>query len=219
MVASILRLGIRVTEGEPQHVTQHAAFSAYYKQQISTFLDLMKQYTFLNTECWQKYYGLNITFMPVYNLIQMESDAALRSAFQNDVLKAKMWPYVNDHKNVFFSYIYASHAPPGSASQVISDASAQLALFRPPPNDEGKIDNTALYPANPKCDNQTTVAVDTDRRWPDYFCWQKHPFEMTWSGNPLRVWPGVDYMLPYWMGRAHGFLADDAEGTCLRWQP
>jgi hypothetical protein len=219
MLSSILRIGMLVTKGVPAYATQHAAISAHYNANIQSWLGIMKLYLFTNAQCWEKYYGLNIGFMPVYNLIRMEPDATLKAAFQNDVLAGKMWPYVKNHKNVFFSYIYASHAASATTQGVINQANKQLAMFPAPPNVDRDIDNTGKYPASTKCEGQTSVAIDTSDRRPEYFAWQKHPFYLQYDGNPQTVWPGVDYLLPYWMGRVHGFLTDDAAGTCLRWQP
>jgi len=219
MLASILRLGMLVTDGVPAYAKEHADIAAHYAQHIGPWLQIMKQYTFTNTQCWEKYYGLNISLTPMLNLIQLETDPALRASLHGDVLAAKMWPYVKDHKNVWFSYIYASSAPAGTAAQQISEAGAQLALFPPPPNVDRSIDSTGKYPANPSCPGQSSVAVDTSDRWADYFCWQKHPFYLKHEGDPLHVWPGVDYLLPYWLARSQGYLPDDAAGTCLRWQP
>jgi hypothetical protein len=220
MVASILRLGMLVTANVPQYSAEHAAISAHYAQQSTDWIGKMKIYTFLNSQCWEKYYGLNITMMPTYNLLQLETDPALRAAYLTDVFEAKMWPYVKDHKNVFFSYIYASQAAQSAATQAVATAAgAQLQGFPPPPNAEKPIDNTGKYPVSLDCDNQITVAADVADRQAAYFLWERHPFYLKLAGNPLVVRPGVDYLLAYWMGRAYGLLADDAAGTCLRWQP
>ena len=220
MLAAILRSGMLVTDGVPAYAAEHAAITAHYNANINGWIDIMKGYLFTNTGCWEKYYGLNITMTPMFNLVRLETDPALRASMHNDVLAAKMWPTVKNHKNVWFSYIYGCSAPSGTATQaVVDDASAQLALFPPAPNAEHAVDNTGKYTANPACADQTATAVDVSDRWADYFCWQKHPFYMTHPGDPQMVWPGVDYLLPYWLGRAQGFLKDDAPGTCLRWLP
>jgi hypothetical protein len=219
MLSSILRLAMLVTKGVPAYAKEHADISAHYNKNIASWISIMKLYLFTNAQCWEKYYGLNITFTPVFNLLHLETDPTRRATIHKDVLAAKMWPYVKSHKNVWFSYIYASHAPAGSATKEISAANAQLQLFVDPPNVDKSIDNSSKYPLSTTCTGQTKVAVDTNDRYADYFCWQKHPFYVKRSGAPLRVWPGVDYLLPYWTGRAYGFLKDDASGTCLRWMP
>jgi len=219
MLASILRLGMVVTAGVPQYAAQNAAITAHYKQHIGEWVQKMKLYTFTTTTCWEKYYGLNITFMPMFNLIRMERDPTLRATLQG-LLETKMWPYVAQHKNAFFNLMYASHAGGGPAVQAaVAAANAQIALFPPPPNAERQIDNTGKYPQSSACTNQTTVAVDVPDRKAAYFLWERHPFYSTQAGTPQLVFPGADYLIVYWLGRAGGVTPDDARGTCLRWQP
>jgi len=218
MLASILRIGMLVTSGVTGYTATHAQIKDHYDKNIQTWLGIMKQYVFLN-ECWKSYYGLNIGFQPVYNLVRLEPDPALRSSLQQDVLAGKMWPIVKDHKNVFFSYIHASQAPTSSAIQaIIADASAQLTQFPPAPHAKLPVDNTGKYPADPSCPGQSTEAVDVKDRLASDFIWQRQPFGLKTAGDPKKVYPGVDFMLPYWMARHHKFLDDDAKGTCLRWQ-
>ncbi len=50
------------------------------------------------------------------------------------------------------------------------------------------------------------------------FQWQRHPFTLKSDGSN-KTYPGVDYLLAYWLGRYHEFLKNDGEGTCLRWSP
>ena len=221
MLANIFRIGIQVTKGVPGHGAQHAAIKAYYDKHKTKWLGLMKQYIFLNdaSQCWKSYYGLNIVFEPVYNLIRLEDDKSIRASMQKDVLQAKLWKVVKDHKNVFFSYIYASQGPsPSTLKAVAAAASTQLAQFSGPPHARTNVVNTGKYPANKKCSNQSSVAIDVKHRVADDFIWQRQPFQLTKTGDGKSVYPGADFTLPYWMARHHGFLSDDAQGTCLRWQ-
>jgi hypothetical protein len=222
MLASILRIGMLVTEGVAGYSAQHAAFKQHYDQQINTWLGIMKLYTYFNAgppNCWSSYYGLNIVFEPVYNLVRLEDNATLRTSFQKEVLEGKMWPFVKDHKNVFFSYIHASQAPSGTVQAVINAANTQLGQFPPPPHAHVAVDNTGKYPASAGCPGLSSVATDVKDRTASDFIWQRQPFNLKTAGDPKKVYPGVDFMLPYWMARHHQFLNDDAAGTCLRWSP
>jgi hypothetical protein len=223
MLASILRIGMLVTKGEAAYATTYNQIKQHYDQKKMDWLGIMKLYVFLNaSQCWKSYYGLNIVFQPVYNLVRMEDDPALQASYQKDVLEGLMWPYVVDHKNVFFSYIHASQSPSQSSATiqaVVSDANAQLAQFPAPPHAHVAVDNTASYPADPSCPGHASVAVDVKDRVASDFIWQRDPFGLTTAGNPTLVYPGVDYLLAYWMSQVHGFLTDDAAGTCLRWSP
>jgi hypothetical protein len=61
-------------------------------------------------------------------------------------------------------------------------------------------------------------AVDVGERCTADFIWQSKPWELYCEGDPHVVYPGVDFLVAYWMGRRHGFLADDAPGRCLAWR-
>ena len=221
MLANVLRIGMQVTKGVPAYAAKHAAIKAYYLKHRKAWLANMKQYIFLNDagQCWKSYYGLNIVFEPMYNLLRLEDDKATRASIAKDVLEAKLWKIVKDHKNVFFSYIYASQGPsPAAGKAAATAATKQLAQFGPPPHAVTTVNNTGKYPANSKCAGQSSVAIDVKDRVADDFIWQREPFKLVKTGDGKSVYPGADFTLPYWMARHHGYLTDDAKGTCLRWQ-
>ncbi len=221
MLANVLRIGIQVTKGVPGYTAKHAAIKAYYDKNKTAWLANMKQYIFLNdaSQCWKSYYGLNIVFEPLYNLLRLEDDKTIKGSIQKDVLEAKLWKIVKDHKNVFFSYIYASQGPQSAAGKAVATAaSKQLAQFTPPPQAIKTVNLAGKYPANSKCAGQSSVAIDVKDRVADDFIWQREPFKLTKGGDGKSVHPGADFTLPYWMARRYGYLSDDAKGTCLRWQ-
>ena len=222
MLANILRLALHATAGVPAYATQRAAIEAHYNAQRGYLLDVMREYVFVNADrCFDRYYGLTIVFHPIYSLIHLERDPATKAALQRDVLAGKMWPYVKDHKNVYFSYITAAQAPGTVSAAEISATTQQLTQFPPPPKARILVDNTgkAQYPPDPDCPGQSTVAMDVGDRVRHDFIWQRIPFELKSDYvHPRVVYPGVDYLVAYWMGRHHGYIADDAPDTCLRWK-
>ena len=62
------------------------------------------------------------------------------------------------------------------------------------------------------------MAIDVKDRVADDFIWQRQPFQLAMTGDGKSVYPGADFTVPYWIARHHGYLTDDATGTCLRWQ-
>ncbi len=221
MLANIMRIGMQVTKGVPAYAAKHAAIKAYYAKHRSAWLANMKQYLYLNDagQCWKSYYGLNIVYEPMYNLLRLEDHKATRAAIAKDVLEAKMWKLTKDHKNVFFSYIYASQGPNAAAGKTAAAAAnKQLAQLGPPPQARKTVNNTGKYPANKKCAGQSSVAIDVKDRVPGDFIWQRDPFTLVKTGDGKSVYAGADFTVPYWMARFYGYLVDDAKGTCLRWQ-
>lgn len=223
MLGAIFNTCLAVTKNDPTYAADHAAIKTFYNANVGSWLGAMKLYTWFNAgppKCWDKYYGLNIVFEPVYNMVRLEADPTRKATYQKDVLAAKMWSFTKTHKNVFFDFIHAAHAPTGTATSVITAAKAQLDQFPPPPHAKIKVTNSGKtqYPTHAQCPGVSTVAIDVKDRVASDFIWQRNPFTLDTPGDPKKVYPGVDFMLPYWMGRYHGFYKDDAAGTCLRWQ-
>jgi len=225
MLASMFRVGILVTEDVPGYEAAHKAIRAFYDAHIQEWIGYMRNYTRFNPlepDCGQRYYGLNVVFEAIYNLIRLEDDPGIRAQIQSDVLEQRIWPWVEDHKNVFFSYVHAGLAPPSPTSAAIAqDATAQLRQFAAPPQPRLAHDQSGngKYPPNPECAGQSTVALDIADRAPHDFIWQRSPFVINQPGEPRLIYPTVDYVFPYWLGRYHGFVEEDAVGTCLRWLP
>ena len=91
-------------------------------------------------------------------------------------------------------------------------------MFSPAPRVRVPRDNTGQYTEDPNCAGNADTAIDVDTRCVGDFLWQRHPWQLVDAGNPLLVFPGVDYMAAYWLGRYHGFLDDDIADACLRWR-
>lgn len=48
--------------------------------------------------------------------------------------------------------------------------------------------------------------VPIERRPCVDFLWQQNPFHLDGGGDPQHQQPGVDLLLPYWLGRAYGLF-------------
>jgi len=220
MLAYFLRLALHVTEGRPGWAADRAAIAAHYDASADAWLEVMKQFEYLNaSECWKQYFGLTIAFHSVFGLLRVEETPALRSAIQQDVLAVQMWPPVIGQKNPYFDFIAAAQGPAGLVTADDLDATAvQLGQFVAPPKARLPVDNRDIYPEDPDCPGQTTTPVDVRHRVANDFLWQHHPFEIAISNpEPRLVYPGADYLIAYWLGRERGYLTDDAPDTCLRW--
>jgi hypothetical protein len=226
MLASFFRVALMMTDGVPASKADHDAILAYYTGHTGTggnvndWLDVAAQWSD-GGSCGSGYFANNITMEPMYNLSRLETDPALKKRVQNDVLDAKMWPAFVHTKNPFFSFIYAgtfAGADPG----VASDAATQLSGFAAPPNVQHAVDltNNPKYPHDATCANQVdhSTAVDVADRVVGDFMWQRDPWTLSDPGNPGQTEPGVDYLVAYWMGRKHAFIADDTPNACLVWK-
>lgn len=221
MLTAAFRVALQVTEGVPAYAGRRMLIQQHYDDNVGWWLDVAENPLGYGTTytCGDKYYSKNIRFEPMYNLARLESDAALLTRIRGTILDGIMWPQVEDHKNVFFAYIYAANQTASTTIQDIADYHTdQLVQFRLPPNADIPLDLTGLYPDDPECPGLSTTATDVGDRAVGDFMWQRHPWDLIDNDTSQLVYPGVDYMVAYWMGRHHGFIEDDAQGTCLQWK-
>ncbi len=226
MLPSFFRVALLVTDGVAGHEDEHAGILAFYRSStgwggnVDDWLDRAELWSYTGA-CGQSYYANNIAMEPMYNLARLETDLGLGARIVNNVLNGRMWPGYEHTKNPWFSFIYAAVVSYADAS-VAPSAASQLSQFPPPPRVKVARDfrsDTRYMPHESGCTDQVEhgSAVDVADRVVSDFIWQRHPWGLFDSGNPAQTHPGVDYLAAYWLGRFHGFLADDHPGTCLAW--
>ena len=217
-LGAMFAIALHVTEGVPAYAARRQAILAHYQAHVGEWLALARDWIESN-QCGSSYHGLNIAFEPIFNWARLEQDPVRKAQLQGAVLRDAMWSAVDDHKNVFFAYIYASQASAmDDVSTVVAVHNAQLAQFPAPPNTAHPVDNTASYPADSNCEGLSAVAIDVADRVPAAFMWERNPWKLVDPGDPNFLYPGIDYLAAYWMGRYFGFLQDDSPNTCLRWR-
>jgi hypothetical protein len=226
MLPSFFRVAMLVTDGVPGYEAQNLAFHDYYINNplsqgggVDYWLSMADGW-FYNDDCGGSYYANNIAMQPMHNWARLEDDPAIRGRILSEVLLPRMWPEHEHTKNCFFYYIYGA-VWPGLDPAVIQLANSQLAQFPPPPRVRVPVDlrNDSRYPHESGCTDQTTRdrAVDVGERVTSDFIWQRNPWGLYDEGHPALTFPGVDYLLAYWMGRYYGFISDDTPGKCLAW--
>lgn len=226
MLASFFNVGFLVTDGIPAYETQRDEMLAFYEGNvgpggnINDWMPIMSGWSYSNN-CGDAYYANNIVMEPMYNLARLEIDPGRRGLIRSNVLEAKMWEEFETTKNSFFAFIYSA-AMPGSPASAHQQATAQLSQFPPPPRVQVPVDLTTdpkYEPHESGCTNQTSHdgAVDVGERVVSDFIWQRHPWGLYDDGNSAQTYPGVDYLVAYWMGRQHGYIDDDTVGRCTAW--
>jgi hypothetical protein len=223
MLFPIFQAALRATEGAAGWEAAHQELLSFYNAHADGWLGVADDWSYAyanNRDCYKSYFGLNIVFEPAYNVVWMRQDPVRRDRFLRDVLLKKMWPVVDDHHNVFFSFVAAASQESLDAGwqQVVAQAGRQLAQFPEPPRVDLPNDVRDLYPANPSCPGSSSIPIEVGHRSPTDFLWQRAPFGLASPGNVGKVFPGVDYLAAYWLGRYQGFLEDDSPGTRTRWR-
>jgi len=217
-LASFFVIALKVTENIPEYAFRRQAILDHYNFRYQEWRDMASGWENSN-KCGDSYHGLNIAFLPAFNWVRLENDYFRKTDLQNNVLNKRMWEAVKDHKNVFFSYIYTSQANPSdNIAPVVSTQTDQLLQFPPPPYLAIAVDNSAKYQEDPDCKGLSKTAIDVRERVPASFLWERNPWKLKEDAIPNFIYPGVDYLITYWMARYYGYLEDDATDTCLRWK-
>jgi hypothetical protein len=227
MLASFFRVALHAMEGAPAYAKRRADMLAFYTSRTgeggnaNDWLAVAKEWS-SGGSCGKSYYANNIAMMPFYSLARLEDDPARSATLENDLLAGKLWPSFAATKNPFFSFIYAA-SKSGVAPSVMSSAAAQLFQFPVAPNVARAVDLRASpkYASREQgCSDQVKHddAVDVGERVTADFMWQRHPWGLFDGGDPQQTHPGVDFLVAYFLGRHHDFIADDTSGICLAWQ-
>jgi hypothetical protein len=225
MLASFFQVGMLVTKDVPASANDYNTIQSYYLTHplpggsINDWLGVAKQWSDTST-CGQSYFANNITMEPMYNLARLETDPTRQATIQGTILNTTMWPDFVNTKNSFFSFIYAANEATVDPS-VVPNAVTQLSEFPAPPRVQHPVDlrNNPAYPVDANCPTQVdhSTAIDISARVVGDFLWQRDPWELYDPGNLDQTFPGVDYMVAYWMARWHSFMTDDTPGECLAW--
>jgi len=215
-LGGMFAIALHVTEGVPAYAERRKKIKAHYDAKFEDWFEMASGWE-NNNDCGSSYHGLNIAFLPAYNWVRLEKDPTRKARLLSDVFRDRMWAAVSDHKNVFFAYLYASQAA-GDTNAIVTSHTAQLRQFPAPPNFDVAIDNRGKYPEDPNCDDQSSIATDVKDRQRASFVWERQPWKLFAEAEANKLYPGVDYLIVYWLARHYGYLQDDAPDTCLQWR-
>jgi len=145
------------------------------------------------------YFKFNLDFMTFYNLVRLNHDSSYLSAYK--IVRN----YTASHQNAFFDMIDSALQGANSTR----DAEARMLLdewlVRPVRDPHVDLTNTVSV-----CGSEACSPVPVPLRPPTDFLWQRDPFQLSGGGTSTVESPGIDYILPYWMGRYYGVISSDA---------
>jgi hypothetical protein len=146
------------------------------------------------------YFKFNLAAISLYNLIRLEDSAYYRWWYRNAYRILRRT--VDDHGNPHFNMI--DYAIDGAAELRDAETRRLLDEWLLRPRRDEYVDLRARYEAcgTGKACAPTPVIerVCTD------FLWQRSPFLLYGGGSGNIETPGIDYILPYWMGRYYGVM-------------
>jgi hypothetical protein len=156
------------------------------------------------------YYAFNLRFARSFTIHLLEGDSRRRATVV-DYMEKHVWRYVQNHRNTHFIFLYAAASGDLSRLEDAKRSLRELSL-RPLRNWSSPLLGIDCYPPRPVLlyGDVSAYVVPVHLRKPTvYFIWQKDPFE-TGEGavntEGLTEATGLDFILPYWMGRHYGFI-------------
>jgi uncharacterized protein (TIGR03437 family) len=145
------------------------------------------------------YFKFNLDFMSFYNLVRLGNDSSYLKAYQ--IVRN----HTASHQNAFFDMIDRALQGPNSARDAEANMLLDQWLLRPVRDPHVDLTNTV-----PVCGSEACIPVPVPLRTPTDFLWQRDPFQLTGGASSTIESPGIDYILPYWMGRYYGLISPGA---------
>lgn len=155
----------------------------------------------ISLEAWDdhgSYYKFNLDAIALYSLLRLEEESPRRGDYIATYRTFRS--IVAGHGNAFFNVI--DRALVGPNSQRDTETVKLLAQWLERPERDFYVDVRAKY-AN--CgDDRACSPIPVPERVRTDFLWQRSPFLLYGGGSGRIEGPGIDFILPYWMGRHYG---------------
>ena len=148
------------------------------------------------------YYKFNLDTISLYHLIRLEGNKSYRKQFTAayDLLRRT----TDDHGNAHFNMI--DRALKGANDRRDQETRDLLEQWLQRPRRDGGVDWRG-DPRYPTCDEDKSCwPISIADRVRTDFLWQRSPFLLYGGGWGTIETAGIDYILPYWMGRYYGVI-------------
>ncbi len=165
----------------------------------------------LNTH--EEYYKFNLLHDNLVNLCEVETDPDRYREYLK-ILRLERAALAH-HQNAWFDAVYAMAVPP-AATALGPEVETGLQRWAARPRRgyavanslDPQIPQTLFHFLDPSKPPEIIAAVPLPverRRYADYL-WQRSPFDLDGTWPDTFQAPGLDLLLPYWFGRAHGMF-------------
>ena len=145
------------------------------------------------------YFKFNLDYMSFYNLVRLQNNSDNQAAYQ--IVR----DYTASHQNAFFDIV--DRALEGANAPRDAEMRSLLDQWLQRPKRETYVDLSHTVAV---CGSEACQPIPVPLRPTVEFLWQIDPFQLTGGGDGTVECSGIDYILPYWMGRYYGAIADGA---------
>lgn len=188
-----------------EHITGGARYAAEYRKAAHEFkyADLMTRVNEFRTE--MNYSDEELAMLPFYCVFQYEKDPAMLKAYRRAV--DEWWKNIQREANPLWTFIYLTGQPEAQ----VDLHGAVWTLYRMPMDTiEWTVRNAQrqdiAWVSSPDRHGrrEALTLLPPDER--PVMKWNGNPFVVDGGGGGHGEDDGAAFLLPYWMGRHHGFL-------------
>jgi uncharacterized protein (TIGR03437 family) len=151
------------------------------------------------------YFKFNLDYMTFYNLLRLQNNRDTSGAYQ--IVRA----YTASHQNAFFDIVDRAIAGPNAARD--TEMRRLLDQWLQRSRRDFSVD---LSKSVQVCGGEACQPIPVPLRTPTDFLWQRDPFQLAGGGSGLIEGAGIDYILPYWMGRYFGVITGSGVGSAIQ---
>jgi len=145
------------------------------------------------------YFKFNLDYMTFYNLVRLQNNADNQGAYQ--IVRS----YTASHQNAFFDIVDEALEGPNVSRDAEMPSLLDQWLQRPKREIYVDLSKTVAV-----CGSEACQPIPVPLRPTLEFLWQIDPFQLAGGGDGTIEGSGVDYILPYWMGRYYGVIGGGA---------
>ena len=141
------------------------------------------------------------------NLIRLEESNSLFLVHYRNAYTV-LWNTTQAHQNAHFDLVNRALQGPDAARDQETVQLLEQWLQRP--RRDYWVDLTPKYSACGQLDRSCTIVPVSERPNTD-FLWQRSPRLLYGAADGTIETAGIDYLLPYWMGRYYGVIVEGPE--------
>jgi hypothetical protein len=160
---------------------------------------------YIDVQSNDSYYKFNLDYMSFYHLVRLQDNDDNRHAYQ--IVRN----HTASHQNAFFDIV--DRALEGADASRDAEMSVLLNQWLKRPTRSDYTDLTHVVPA---CGAQACSPVPVALRPPTDYLWQRSSFQLSGGSFHFVETAGIDYILPYWMGRYYGVIPAGAAIPALQ---
>ncbi|MCZ7585470.1 MAG: hypothetical protein M5R36_20200 [Deltaproteobacteria bacterium] len=221
------------------HILDDPEYWDLYEERYEADRGQFDIHSFSLFQKYDQYYGFNLAHDTFFNLLRLERNPD-RRAFYLRVFHDQIRWLVEYTHNVLFDVIYLANCDRAGECRgydaSLRDLQEQIADFQDPPVRDVTVEIPEI-PLDPfsvflsdlidqlglrdliDIEPQSLYPRPVRHRCPSSFMWQKTPYNIDCAGGDgHEVYPGVDYLTAYWMGRYYNLIEPGQTGEVL-WPP